>query len=202
MRDRIKEFRRVPARELLANRKNWQRHPERQRAALQAIVAEVGFASAVVACETPEGLVLIDGHARVDGAKPDDLLPTLVLDVDESDADKLLAAMDAIAKMAERDDVALAELLESVTFDDANLRRMVADLDAMHAGEFEAPVEGELECALASGLMNTTTTWSCWRGPRVSGTFSAICCRSAAAFSTRGAAGRRSASGGQFPRTK
>jgi hypothetical protein len=149
MRDRIKEFRRVPARELLANKKNWQRHPERQRAALQAIVAEVGFASAVVACETPGGLVLIDGHARVEGAQPDDLLPTLVLDVDAADADKLLAAMDAIAKMAERDDVALAELLESVTFEDANLRRMVADLDALHAGELEAPVEGELECALA-----------------------------------------------------
>lgn len=149
MKDRIKELRRIPARELLANRKNWQRHPLRQRAALQAIVAEVGFASAVVAYETPEGLVLIDGHGRVQGAKPDDLVPTLVLDVDASDADKLLAAMDSIAKMAEKDDVALSELLDTVTFDEADLRRMAADLDAMHAAHVDTVVEGELECELA-----------------------------------------------------
>lgn len=149
MRDRVKELRRVPARELLANKKNRQRHPERQRAALRAIFSEVGLASAVVAYETPGGLVLIDGHARAEESNPDDLLPTLVLDVDDADADKLLAAMDTIAGMAEPDEGALSDLLETVQFEEADLRSLVAELDGLEAMHRSESVEGDLEQDLA-----------------------------------------------------
>ncbi|KKK79102.1 hypothetical protein LCGC14_2836880, partial [marine sediment metagenome] len=63
-RDRVRELRRVPASELLANPRNWRRHPGAQVAALRGVLAEIGFADAMIARETPEGLELIDGHLR------------------------------------------------------------------------------------------------------------------------------------------
>ena len=46
-RDRIVELRRVPARELIANPRNWRRHPARQAAALRGVLEEVGYADAL-----------------------------------------------------------------------------------------------------------------------------------------------------------
>ena len=50
-RDRIVELRRVPARELIANPRNWRRHPARQAAALRGVLEEVGYADALVCGE-------------------------------------------------------------------------------------------------------------------------------------------------------
>ena len=60
IRDRIKELRRVPACDLIPNPRNWRTHGKAQAEALQGLLAEVGFAGAVLARETPEGLILID----------------------------------------------------------------------------------------------------------------------------------------------
>jgi len=54
IRDRIKELRRVPASELLPNPKNWRTHPVAQQDALRGVLAEVGYADALIARETPE----------------------------------------------------------------------------------------------------------------------------------------------------
>src|SRR5262249_19617649 len=96
IRDRIKEFRRVPARDLVANAKNWRRHPEAQRKALRAVLEEIGFAGAALAREDEHGrLILIDGHLRADELSDDETpVPVLVLDVNEGEADKLLATYD------------------------------------------------------------------------------------------------------------
>jgi hypothetical protein len=48
IRDRIKEFRRVKASELRANPRNWRTHPASQRAALEGVFTEIGYASALV----------------------------------------------------------------------------------------------------------------------------------------------------------
>ena len=67
LKDRIKDFRRVPAHELQPNPKNWRTHPVAQQDALRGVLAEVGIAGAVLARETAEGgLMLIDGHLRTD----------------------------------------------------------------------------------------------------------------------------------------
>jgi len=57
IRDRIKDFRRVKASELAPSQKNWRTHPKAQREALQGVLAEIGFAGAVLARETPAGLM-------------------------------------------------------------------------------------------------------------------------------------------------
>lgn len=63
IRDRIKSFRRVKARDLRPNPGNWRTHPVAQQDALKAILAEIGWAGALIARELPDGsLMLIDGH--------------------------------------------------------------------------------------------------------------------------------------------
>ena len=112
--DRIVELRRVRASELLPNPKNWRRHPEAQRSALRALLTEVGYADALIAREDPQGrLVLIDGHLRrsLDARFE---VPVLVVDLDQEEADKVLASLDPLAALAEPDPGALAELLASV----------------------------------------------------------------------------------------
>lgn len=113
MRSRVKELREVLASELVPNPANWRTHPPEQRAALEAVLTEIGFAGALLAHEVDGALVLIDGHERLAMADPADVLPVLVLDVDANEANQLLATFDPIGAMATRDDEALAALLES-----------------------------------------------------------------------------------------
>src|SRR5262245_50261171 len=93
IRDRIKELRRVPSRGLIPNPKNWRKHPKAQADALRGILAEVGYADALLVRETEQGLVLIDGHLRAE-TTPDQEVPVLVLDVTEEEADKILLTLD------------------------------------------------------------------------------------------------------------
>jgi DNA modification methylase len=149
LRDRIKEFRRVPAHELQPNPKNWRTHPVAQQDALRGVLAEVGIAGAVLARETAEGgLMLIDGHLRTD-VMHDQEIPVLVLDVDEAEADKLLATIDPLAAMAEADAGKLDELLREIDTGSEALQEMLSKLaeeagvldglDAKEAVEDEVP---------------------------------------------------------------
>ena len=115
IRDRVKELRRLPASSLLPSPKNWRRHPPAQQNALRGVLAEIGFADTLLARETPEGLMLVDGHLRQE-VMGDALVPVLVLDVTEAEADALLATLDPLAAMASHDQEALLSLLESVKF--------------------------------------------------------------------------------------
>jgi DNA modification methylase len=128
IRDRIKELRRVKASELIPNPKNWRTHPVAQQDALKGILAEVGFAGAVLARELDDGsLMLIDGHMRAETTH-DQEIPVLILDVDEAESDKLLATFDPIAAMAESDPQALDALLRNVNTGSEALQKMLADL--------------------------------------------------------------------------
>jgi DNA modification methylase len=114
IRDRIREFRRVPAIDLVANPKNWRRHPKAQVDALRALLTEVGYADALLARELPDGrLMLIDGHLRKD-TTPDAQVPVLILDVNEEEADKLLLTLDPLAALAESDAERIGALLQTV----------------------------------------------------------------------------------------
>lgn len=114
IRDRVKDFRRVRAGDLVAHPQNYREHPPAQRAALQAVLEEVGFAGAVLAREDDKGrLILIDGHLRVD-LHTDEEIPVLVLDVDENEAGVLLATFDPMGAMAERNTAKMRKLVEGL----------------------------------------------------------------------------------------
>src|SRR5262245_28358033 len=128
IRDRIKELRRVPGRDLRPSPRNWRTHPEPQRAALAGVLAEVGYADALLARELPDGaLELIDGHLRA-LTTPDQLVPVLVLDVSEAEAATLLATLDPLAAMAGADALALDALLRDVQTGSAALAELLADV--------------------------------------------------------------------------
>jgi DNA modification methylase len=136
IRDRIRELRRVPASELRPNPKNWRLHPEAQAEALRGVLAEVGIADAVLARELADGsLMLIDGHLRAE-TLGDSTVPVLVLDVDEAEADKVLATLDPLAAMAEADAAKLDAILRDINTGSAAVQQLLADL-AASAGLYE-----------------------------------------------------------------
>src|SRR5207247_6526656 len=119
IRDRIKELRRVRAAELRPNPRNWRLHPPGQQDALRGVLAEVGYADALLARELPDGsLMLIDGHLRAE-TTPDAIVPVLLLDVDESEADKILLTHDPLASMARVSETQLGLLLADVQTENA-----------------------------------------------------------------------------------
>ena len=116
IRNRVKELRQVRAADLRPNPKNWRTHPVEQKNVLRGVLAEIGIADALLARELEDGsLMLIDGHLRAE-TTPDEIVPVLVLDVNEREADQLLATLDPIANMAAKDDEALNRLLAGVEF--------------------------------------------------------------------------------------
>lgn len=137
IRDRIKELRRVKASELHPNPKNWRTHPKEQMDAIRGILAEVGFAGAELARELPNGsLQLIDGHARAEIAG-DAEIPVLVLDVTESEANKILATFDPLGAMAAVNKQKLAELLSDLSLKNSSLNAMLSELAIHNAIEIE-----------------------------------------------------------------
>ncbi len=130
IRDRIKGLRRVKASELLPHPQNWRIHPETQRAALQGVLEEIGWADALLARKLPDGrLQLVDGHLRKDLAA-DDKVPVLVVDLDDAEAQKVLVSLDPLASLANANRDELDALLQEVRTQDPNLRAMLDDLRA------------------------------------------------------------------------
>jgi hypothetical protein len=109
-RNRVKELRFVRAGELLAHPRNWRRHPDAQREALEHILGRVGWAGALLAREDGGELVLIDGHLRA-GIDSAERVPVLVTDLTEDEAETMLLATDPLAAMAEADAGLLGALM-------------------------------------------------------------------------------------------
>jgi DNA modification methylase len=154
IRDRIVELRRVPAKDLLPDPRNWRTHGKPQREALQGLLAEIGYADALLARETPDGLMLIDGHLRAE-TTPDQEVPVLVLDVNEVEAAKLLVSLDPLAAMAGADDERLASILRNVETDSEAVQNMLARLAkgaGINLSGKESDVDAEPQIGRASEL--------------------------------------------------
>lgn len=130
IRDRIQEFRRVPASELIPNESNWREHPQFQVEAMKGVLEEIGFAGAHLTYKREDGaLVLIDGHLRHELCG-DHAVPVLVTDLTEDEAKKLLLVFDPISQLASMNEDKLLQLAKEVAFDDAALKALIADLQA------------------------------------------------------------------------
>jgi DNA modification methylase len=125
IRDRIKELRRVQARDLEPNVRNWRRHPQSQIAALSGLLTQIGYADALIARELPSGkLQLIDGHARRQ-VTPDSLVPVLIVDLDEEEANLVLLTLDPIAGLAEASADNLKALIEIAHSDSEAVQALI-----------------------------------------------------------------------------
>src|SRR5712672_2015577 len=122
IRNRIKSHRRVRAGDLVAHEFNFRTHPAHQRAALEALYREVGFARSLLAYELPDGrLKLIDGHLRRD-LDPEMEVEVEVLDVSEDEARALLLSIDPLAALAETQEQIQRRVLELTPTDSEELR--------------------------------------------------------------------------------
>ncbi len=152
VRDRVKDFRRVKAASLHPHPKNWRTHPAAQQDALRGVLAEIGYAGALLARELPDGsLQLIDGHLRAE-TTPDMEVPVLVLDLDECEAEKLLLLHDPLADMAESDAASLTALLAEVETENTAVQAMLDGMipsqdlaDAEEAGVADVSDPGTLD---------------------------------------------------------
>jgi len=153
IRDRIKELRRVCASELRPNPRNWRTHPPAQQDALRGLLAEVGYADALLARELADGtLMLVDGHLRAE-TTPEAMVPVLVLDVNETEADKILLTLDPLAAMATTADDKLHSLLVDVTSESAAVRALMdqiqrecRDAEQLAANATDRPEVAVPEC--------------------------------------------------------
>ena len=117
IRDRIVGLIRIRARDLVPNKKNWRRHPQAQAEALRGLLGEIGYADVIIVRQLPNGKYeIIDGHLRVE-ITPDAMVPVIVLDVTEEEADKLLLTLDPLAAMAESNTERMVELIKTVRTD-------------------------------------------------------------------------------------
>src|SRR6202158_4127855 len=131
IRDRIVELRWVRASELVPHGRNWRVHTPQQTAALKGLLAEIGYADALIGRILPGGKIgLIDGHLRK-SATPKMEVPVLIVDLNDDEADKLLLTLDPLASMAEADQQKVMALLETVRTDS----QAVASLLERIAGE-------------------------------------------------------------------
>ncbi|WP_254512815.1 hypothetical protein [Anatilimnocola floriformis] len=147
IRDRIQDFRRVLARDLQPNPRNWRTHPAPQQDALRGILAEVGYAGALLAREVAGGgLQLVDGHLRAE-TTPDQLVPVLVLDVSEAEANKLLAFYDPLSSLAGRDEELARQLAAEVETSCPVLQELLQSLRGDQAADAHA---AESDDALAA----------------------------------------------------
>jgi len=146
IKNRIKELIEVPARELIPNPKNWRTHPENQKNVLLGVLAEIGYADALLARRLTNGqLQLIDGHLRAE-MTPDQNVPVLVLDLDEQASDKLLVLLDPLSSMAGTDVQLLAELTENMETQNEAVRNLLEQmrqdaLDSLNMNEEDSSSE-------------------------------------------------------------
>lgn len=148
LRNRIVGFERVPASSLVPHPQNWRTHPARQREALAALLDSVGFTGAVVARTLPDGrMELLDGHLRTETAG-DELVPVVLVDLDDEEARKFLLTADPISGLAESDDSLLRELLAGMpALDPALLAGLQQSygVDATPPAEPSAPARSAAE---------------------------------------------------------
>ena len=101
-------------RNLLPNPRNWRGHPQRQQAALEQVIEEVGLVASVTVNKRSGHLV--DGHLRVELAlrRGEPTIPVTYVDLDEEEERVILASLDPIGALAEADRAKLGELLAGI----------------------------------------------------------------------------------------
>jgi hypothetical protein len=131
IRDRVIELRRVNRGDVSPNRHNFRTHPENQRAALKGILKEIGIAGAGLAYYSERNggkLTYVDGHLR-DEEIPENF-PVIITDLNDIEADLLLASYDPLSALAQTDKTLLDSLLKDVSTGDAAVSALLSDLAA------------------------------------------------------------------------
>lgn len=162
-RNRILELRYCRPDELVDHPKQWRIHPEHQRQAMLGILDEVGIAGAALAYVSPSTgqLTSIDGHLRK--SLGDVAFPTLILDLNDAEADLMLASTDPLSAMADGNALRVSDLLSDIQTSNGALHQMLEALaveyKAVPPQPYSSPHESGTAGALVTGAgagLNTT----------------------------------------------
>jgi hypothetical protein len=140
VRSRIVETRDVAAEELRLHPYNWRVHPHGQIEAVEGILQEVGIVQTLVAYHSErEGgaLTLIDGHLRQGLGG---VWPVTITDLNDEEADLILATLHPLGDMATVDSNRLAALLEQVkmeTIENESIADLLITLAQKTPAEFD-----------------------------------------------------------------
>lgn len=167
--------------DLKPNPRNWRTHPQAQQDALRGLLAEIGYADALLCRELQDGtLELVDGHLRAE-TTPDEAVPVLVLDVDEAEADKLLLTLDPLAAMAEASQQRLGELLAATSTKNEAVQALLDDLakrngvDLFEAGAETPDPEPQIDRAMELQEQWGTESGQLWAIPGKAGEHRLLC---------------------------
>jgi ParB-like chromosome segregation protein Spo0J len=128
MQVRIKELRRVKASELVPHPENWRVHGSHQRQVMTDLLEKLGFVGAVIARELEDGrLQTLDGHLRAEEAG-DEVVPVLVLDLNDDEARLFLATADPLRALATADAAKLKEVRARAERTMTSMREDIAGL--------------------------------------------------------------------------
>lgn len=111
--NRIMSYAEARVADLVACPLNWRIHPENQQDALADTIDEVGFAKPILVQHGTD--MVIDGHLRVTLAMRQNqyTIPAIYLDVDDSEAHRLLQVLDPLSGLAITARDKYLELIES-----------------------------------------------------------------------------------------
>jgi len=144
IRNRIQELCRKRASELKHHPHNWKNHTAEQRQAFRAVLDEIGFAGVALVYRSERlggALTLIDCHMRQEEVGDDFELPCAITDLNDAEADKLLAIGDRLASMADPDPAKVEALLREIETDsqeiDALLAALAEEAGLQDSGEVE-----------------------------------------------------------------
>jgi hypothetical protein len=123
---------------LVPNEKNFRRHPNRQVAALEGSLDEIGWIAPVTVNRLTGRM--LDGHARAELALRQGVsqVPVQYVELDEHEEALALATLDPIGAMATHDAGALDALLNEVNTGSAALQELLTEV-AMDAGLYQPP---------------------------------------------------------------
>lgn len=109
-RNRIVGYEEVTAADLRANPLNARMHPKAQRAALTAVLEDVGFVAPVIVNKRT-GLI-VDGHLRVEeAAARGEVVPVAFVELTDAEEREVLATLDPIGDLASYDRDKMLDLI-------------------------------------------------------------------------------------------
>lgn len=131
LQNRIIEYKRVKASELVVNERNFREHPLNQKEALDGVLTVIGQADSLIAYYSKRNdgkLTLIDGHLRKD-YDPEQEWNVQVTDLTDEEADLLISMLDPIAGMANMNATKFLALSEEIVTDDWRVREALHKLN-------------------------------------------------------------------------
>jgi hypothetical protein len=142
--------------DLLANPKNWRKHPKNQVDAMGGVLDEIGWIQEVI--WNKRTARLIDGHLRVELAKRagESTVPVKVVDLSEEEENIAILTFDPLGAMAEADKIQLNNLLTQTALNNETVDQLIRDLQETSAKmELKELKENPNEEDQQSDILNT-----------------------------------------------